>query len=338
MRKLITSLFVITTIIFAVVYVLELNNSKKLEDKLAQKDIEIRKTEQKFAVSSSEAVKLKKKVVEFKEEVAALKTSKEELTAQVKQHTEKLDEVAAEADGKKKDGTAGEKFSEGLAEMMESPEMRDTMRLQLESTLINPVFGNLFKELGLTEEDSEVFRNLLSDRLMVGVSSGMKMMSSNKEERESLKNQITQGEEEIDSMINDLLGKDGFEKYEGYKDTMGERMALSQFNQQLGMSGIGLTPEQNDKLVTAMYDERLVVSKNPDYFDAEKADPGDFDDETVQKSLSQQEKINKGTLERAKLILKADQYEKFDLFLINLQRQREMQLKMARQMFGGGKK
>jgi len=339
MRKFITNLFIVTTVILAVVYIFELRQSASLQEKLTRKENEAKATSEELSVSKTEAVKLKKEVVEIKEEVAALKTSKEELTAQVKQHTEKLDEVAATAaDKEKKDGTAGEKFSEGLAEMMESPEMRDTMRLQLETTLINPVFGNLFKELGLSVEDSEVFRNLLSDRLMVGVSSGMKMMSSNKEEREALKDQIKQGEEEIDSMINDLLGKEGFEKYEGYKDTRGERMALNQFNQQLGLSGIGLTPEQNDKLVSAMYDERLEAQKNPGYFDAEKADPGDFNDEAVQKSLSQQERINKGTLERAKIILKADQYEKFDLFLINLQRQREMQLKMAQQMFGGGKK
>ena len=87
-----------------------------------------------------------------------------------------------------------------------------------------------------------------------------------------------------------------------------------------------------------MYEERLNAEKSPDYFDAEDSDPGDFNDEAVQKSMGQQEKINKGTLTRAKKFLNAEQYEKLDLFLINLQRQREMQLKMAQKMFGGGKK
>jgi len=216
--------------------------------------------------------------------------------------------------------------------------MQDTVRLQLESTLINPVFGNLFNELGLTEDDTEAFKNLLSERMMVGVSAGMKMMTANKEERAALKDQINQGEEEVDSMINDLLGEEGFKEYEAYKETIEERMALNQFNQQLGMSGAALTSDQNDQLVSIMYEERLAAEKSPDYFDAEDSDPGDFNDEVIQKSLDQQERINKGTLSRAKKFLNAEQYEKLDLFLINLQRQREMQLKMAQKMFSGVKK
>ncbi len=336
MRKLITSFFIATTVILAVAYIIELKTSSSLKEKLARKEAEVKETSQELSASKTAAVKLKKEVTEIKKEIATLTEDKENLTAQVKQHAEELDAVAT---GEKKTGkTAADKFSEGLSEMMESPEMRDTMRIQLESTLINPVFGNLFKELELSEEDSEAFRNLLADRLMVGVSSGMKMMSSDKEERAALKEQIKQGEEEIDSMIQDLLGNDGYEKYKEYKDTMGERMACNQFNQQLGMSGLELTPDQNEKLVSAMYEERLAAAKSPDYFDAEKSDPGDFDDEAVQKSLRQQEQINKGTLDRAKKFLKADQYDKLDLFLLNLQRQREMQLKMAQQMFGGGEK
>ena len=337
MRKLITNLFIITTIIFAVVYFMERKNAKNLEEQLAQKEYVIKTTEQELAISKSDAAKLKKAAVEYKEKVAELKSSKEELTAQVKQHTEKLEEIAV-TDEENKEKTAAEKFSSGLSEMMESPEMQDTVRLQLESTLINPVFGNLFKELGLTEDDTEVFKNLLSERMMVGVSSGMKMMSADKEERAALKDQINQGEEEVDSMINDLLGEEGFKEYETYKDTMEERMALNQFNQQLGMSGAALTSDQNDQLVSAMYEERLNAKKSPDYFDMEDSDPSDFNDEAVRKSLSQQERINKGTLSRAKKFLKAEQYEKLDLFLINLQRQREMQLKMAQKMFGGDNK
>ena len=336
MRKLMTNLFVMTTIIFAVVYFMERKNAKKLEEQLAQKEYVIKTTEQELIVSKYDAVKLKKAAIEYKEEVAALKSSKEELETQVKQQTEKLEEIATTGD-ESTDKTAAEKFSSGLSEMMESPEMRDTMRLQLESTLINPVFGNLFKKLGLGEDDTEVFKNLLSDRMMVGVTSGMKMMSSDKEERAALKDQINQGEEEVDSIINDLLGEEGFKEYEAYKNTMGERMALNQFNQQLGMSGEGLTSDQNDKLVSAMYDERLNAEKSPDYFDMENSDPGDFNDEVVQKSLIQQERINKGTLSRAKMFLNTEQYEKLDLFLVNLQRQREMQLKMAQQMFGDKK-
>jgi len=120
MRKLITNLFVITTIIFAVVYFLERKNARSLEEKLVQKENVIKKTEQELAVLKSDATKLKKSAVEYKSKVAELKSSKEKLVNQVKQNTEKLEEIAT-AEDESTDKTAAEKFSSGLSEMMETP-------------------------------------------------------------------------------------------------------------------------------------------------------------------------------------------------------------------------
>ena len=135
---------------------------------------------QELAASKIETVKLKNSVVEYKEEIADLKSSKNELVKQIEQQTEKLESITASTE--KKEETAGEKFASGFAEMMKSPEMQETMRMQIESTLINPVFGSLIKELGLDEMDAETFRNLLSHRFMIGASSGMKMMKADKEQ------------------------------------------------------------------------------------------------------------------------------------------------------------
>ena len=118
---------------------------------------------------------------------------------------------------------------------------------------------------------------------------------------------------------------------------MGERMALNQFSQQLAMSDSNLTPEQKDGLIAAMYEERLNASKSSDYFDAQDADIGDFNDTNMEKYQNQLQTINDKTLDRSKKILDDKQLEKFELFLINLQRQQEMQLKMAQKMFGNKK-
>ena len=173
MKKLITILFIVSTTILAVAYILELNNSKKLREQLNEKNLEIKDAVQELAVSKFETVKLKNSVVEYKEEITDLKNSKNELATQAKQQTEKLENAAA-ATEETKEETAGEKFASGLAKMMKSPEMQETMRMQIENTLINPVFGSLIKELGLDEMDAETFRNLLSHRFMIGTSSGMK--------------------------------------------------------------------------------------------------------------------------------------------------------------------
>jgi len=336
MKNVITILFVAATILFAGLYVLEINNSKKIEEQLAQKEQAINETVQKLADSKSAAVKLKSSVEEYKEEVAALKNSKEELTSQIAQQAEKLETQTDEAETNK-DESAGKKFATGLAEMMDSPEMQETMKMQLETTVINPVFGNLIKELGLDEMDSETFRDLLAHRFMVGASAGIKMMNADKEQRAELKQQIKQGEETVDAMIKDVLGEEGNKKYEEYKNTIGERMACNQFSQQLSLSGSTITPEQNNQLVSAMHNAKLEAQKSGDYFNAEDADPGDFDDANVQKFQQQQQLINNKTLAQSKEILNEKQYEKFELFLVNLQKQQEMQLKMAQKMFGSKK-
>ena len=337
MKKFITILFVASTIILAVAYVLELNNSKTLQGQLDERNLEIKDTVQELAVSKTETVKLKKTVIDFKEEVADLKSSKEELAAHVEQQADKLEDVAA-ASEEKKEESAGEKFASGLAEMMDSPEMQETIRMQIENALINPVFGDFIKDLGMDEMDTETFRNLLSHRFMIGASAGMKLMSSDKEQRAELKEQVKLEEETVDSMIKEMLGEEKFKEFEEYKNTMGERMALNQFNQQLGMYGSNLTTEQNNQLVSAMHEARLEAQKEASYFNAENADISDFNDENLQKHQDQQQAINSKTLERSKKILDDKQFEKFELFLINLQRQQEMQLKMAQKMFGKDKK
>jgi len=337
MKKVITILFIVSTFILAVGYVFELNNSKKLQKQLDEINLEIKDTEQELAASKTEAVKLKKTVVDYKEEVVDLKSSKEELAAQIDQQTDKLEDIAA-ATEEKKDESAGEKFASGLAEMMETPEMQETIRMQIENSLINPVFGEFIKNLGMDEMDTETFRNLLSHRFMIGASAGMKMMNSDKEQRAELTEQIKQEEGTVDSMIKEMLGEEKFKEFEEYKNTMGERMALNQFGQQLGMSGASLSSEQNNQLVTAMHEARLEAQKGANYFNAENADISDFHDYNLQKYQDQQQAINSKTLERSKKILDDKQFEKFELFLINLQRQQEMQLKMAQKMFGKDKK
>jgi len=336
MKKLITILLAVATIIFAAAYIFELNNSKKLQNQLNERKFEINDTVKALTASKTEAVKLKNAVVDYKEEVADLKSSQEKLAEQIKQQNLKLEDTADTTE-KEKEKTAEEKFASGLAEMMDSPEMQETMRMQIENALINPIFGDFIKNLGLDEMDAETFRGLLSHRFMIGASAGMKMMNSDKEQREELKQQIEQEEKTVDSMIEEMLGEEKYKEYEEYKDTMGERMALNQFNQQLGISGSSLTKEQKDQLVNAMYEERLNASKSSDYFDAKDADIEDFNDTNMEKYQNQLQAINNKTLERSKKILDDTQLEKFELFLINLQRQQEMQLKMAQKMFGNKK-
>ena len=337
MKKLITILFIVSTTILAVTYILELNNSKKLREQLNEKNLEIKDAVQELAVSKTETVKLMKTIVDYKEEIADLKSSKNELAIQVEQQTEKLENVAAETEKNKKE-TAGEKFASGLAKMMKSPEMQETMRMQIENTLINPVFGSLIKELGLDEMDTEIFRNLLSHRFMIGASSGMKMMKADKEQKDALKEQIKNEQKVVDSMIKEMLGDVDYKKYEGYMDSMEDRVVCNKINQQLLLSGENLTTEQNNRLVKVMGDERLKLKEEENFPEMKNSNPFDWTENQMEKYLQQKRKLNDNTVKNSGEILNENQQNALELFLENQLRLQETQLKMAQKMFGKEKK
>ena len=333
MRKLATNLFVITTILFVVLYFFERKKCQKLELKLEQKELATKTAEQKLVTEKATRKTAEKAIKEYKSNIAKLKSSKEKLTEEVQQHTEKLEEITEASEE-----NSAEKFASGLSEMLDSPEMQDMIRVQLENTLINPVFGTLIEEFGFSDIDSETFKTLLADRFMIGASTGMKMISSDKDQQAELKDQIKQEEEAVDSMIKEMLGQEDYNKYENYIDTIEDRMVCKQFNQQIAMSGENLLPGQNEQLIEIMQSEREKLKAEEDFPEMKDTNPFDWTEEETEKFLQQKQKLNENTLSKSSKILNKKQQTAFELFLENQLRVQEKQLIMTKGMFGKGKK
>ena len=325
MRKLTKSIFIIIITVLCVLYILQLNKNSRQKSRFEEKII--KKNEKLKNMSRAE------------NQIFELNAATNKLNLQLKKQSIKFANLLSEKEQESIETSPKEEnkqpdFTAGLADMMETPEMQDMMRVQLENTLVNPVYGNLIKEFNLNDMDSEVFRNLLTEKVMANYEAGMQMLKGvDKEKKEEIDNATREQKESVNSMIKELIGEENYEKYEDYQQTETERMMCSQFNNLLTTKGNNLTPEQNENLVDIMYEERKSEANFPEYIELESITPENLNEETLRKYLNQQEKINKRTSDRVQSILTVEQIKAFESFQFNLLRQQEAQMKMGMSMF-----
>lgn len=241
-------------------------------------------------------------------------------------------DAAAAAPEKK---TAGAQFTDSLATMMRNPEMKDAIREQLKVAL-DPIYGPLIRELNLSPEEAEAFRDLLVERQVAVMDMSMDLMKPgmDSEQRKELTGRIDEERNKVNDMIRELLGDGQYERYKAYQETEQERLSLSQFKQQLVMADTSIDRTQEDQLVQAMADERKDMAKDPAYLDLQKEPPSGFTQEIADRWAKQQAMYNERVLQRAAGILGKQQLDAFRTFQENQMRLQQMQMKMAVSMFG----
>lgn len=226
--------------------------------------------------------------------------------------------------------TGGKGMTGMLKEMMDDPEMRKGL-MQQQKLAMNMVYGSMIKDLGLTPEESDKFKELLINKQM----DAMSFAGDGKGGTISAENQkkLVDQQKEADAKIKDLLGDKRFAQYQDYNETIGERMALDQFAAQTP----SLTPEQKDQLLAVTKEEKKRVPEQSGI----PADPAAQgmkalqSDEAMEKVLQQQTELNARVLERSRGVLSQEQFDQLAAFQtgqINMQR---MGLQMARKMIGG---
>jgi hypothetical protein len=230
----------------------------------------------------------------------------------------------------------GKGFGAMFSKMMKDPAMKEMMRSQ-QRTMVNKMYGPLFKDLNLSGEQKEKFMQLLLDQQMSSMDKADTFFDSDgkfdpAKIAEATKAQETQGTEEIKA----LLGDDQFAYYQDYKKTMGDRMQLEQLKDQLDGTKSALKDNQMKDLLLLIADER---SKNPSLIsedsptsaaDLEKM----FSADGFEKQLQSQEEMNQRVIARAGPILNQEQlqaYADFQKQQLNMQR---LGMTMAREMFG----
>jgi len=336
MKKFFTQILILVVICLTGLYFWQSKQLKESKEEIKELQVltdKIPAYEASLKRLKTEKSEYAKKVEKFKQEIEKNEQEISKLQTEISETTDELTNAAATA---KEEEKSGNKLLSGISDMLENPEMRDAIRSQIKAAQITPIYGSLIKKMNLSPDKEEALMDLIADKLLVGADAIKSLSSGDETAYEEVIKNINKQKEEVNQQIKDLLGEDAYKEYEKYSNTEGERMIVSQFNQQLSFSDApALTEEQNEMLVKIMKEENDAIKKNPDYVNTEDLPPSKMNDDLISDILFQQIDANKKIKDRAKTVLSPEQFMKFEDYQESFVKQMEMGLKMSAQMFGG---
>jgi hypothetical protein len=234
------------------------------------------------------------------------------------------------------DAEADKGMGDMMSKMMKDPAMREMIRSQQKS-LMKTMYGALFKDLKLSADDQKKLTDLMIDGQLGGVDHMGDFFSKDDAARTNAMNAVTTQQKKVNDDIKSLLGEEKFAQYEAYQKSVGDRLVLNQFQQQLGDTP--LRDDQMKQLLQLMTDEK---ARTPPVFSEDPAHAAETysqlaSEEALNKHFKWQEEYNKRVLEGAARVLTPEQMKEFTEFQESQMNQQRLGLKMAREMFGAGK-
>ena len=231
----------------------------------------------------------------------------------------------------------------GVAKMFNDPKMREMIKSQQKMVMgpmIEKQYGDLFKQLKMSADESGQLKKLLTDKMLAGADAGMAMMDGSVDaaQRAELTKQMKSEQEDYDAQIKQFFG-DGYDSYKNYEKTVPDRMVVSQFGDALS-GDAALQPDQQAQLIQALNEERTGFKWTTDFSDQSKP-PADgnyaamFTEEKLDKFTQEKEKFDQQFLARAQKILSPEQFKQYAQFQKTQRDMQIMGMKMAAQMFGG---
>jgi hypothetical protein len=227
-------------------------------------------------------------------------------------------------------GGAVSNYFSSLAGMMKDPQMKEMIRIQQKMAL-DKMYGSLSRYLTLPADKLEALKELLADRQMALTEAGMSMMTGAGDRKQAAEEAKTV-KTDYDKKIQDLLGPQDHEVFQDYEKTVGERMQLQMFKEALPADA-ALTEQQEDDLITAMYEERKTLPASS-LMNNKTPDPSQLTEERIAEALKEIEQLQQRYAERAAAILSAAQLEQFTKWQQQWSTMQAAGLKMAAAMFG----
>jgi hypothetical protein len=229
-------------------------------------------------------------------------------------------------------------FGDALAKMMEDPAMKKMMRQQ-QMAMMDTMYGPLFKQLGLSPEEIAGFKEKLIDNQMGGVENASALFGGDADpakRAEAIKS-IAEKHKAGEEQLKEFLGEERYGQYKDYQETLGERMTLNQFQQQLSGGESALSQDQNAQLLAIMNEER---KNSPTLYGADP-DPAQLEamlsEEKMKEHFEQQERLNQRIAERARAVLSQEQLESLTSFQKSQLDMQRFGMQMAIQFMGGKK-
>lgn len=236
---------------------------------------------------------------------------------------------------------AARRMMNSMAQMMENPTMNKVM-VASQRGVIGALYSDMIDSLGLTEDETSYFMELLMYRQMQQMDLSMKMMGGNMsdEEKTAMADDLIEVDKTVKAEMEKFLNNpEDYEEFEFYEKTMGERMMLSQMEQTLTDPNAALSDETYNELLTMMHDEKTGFNFTTDLSDQENRDlsPARFSKDNLQAYASDMDNLNGKMIQKAETLLTPEQLAAFETTIQSMAEMQKAQLEMAAQMFGGGK-
>lgn len=244
------------------------------------------------------------------------------------------------AGGDKSNGADGE-FGKLLSKMMEDPQTKKFIREQ-QRMVMDQLYAPLIKQLDLKPDDANKFKELLADTAMRGAERATSLFGSGSEtNRADAMTALSDEVKSDDAKVKELLGETGYAQYKDYQMTVGERMQLNLFRQQLGGGEAALTDPQTEQLLVMMKEEKENSLAAGQAVFTPSQDPATIQamltDDQTDRFIQTQEGVNDRVYERAKTVLSPKQLEAFSRFQTNQLQMMRLGVSMARKFMGGAK-
>ena len=275
-----------------------------------------------------------KQVAQFATVTTALRTNESALRSNATALAERIKAVATDTEGEGK----GAAWGEMIGKMMKDPAMREMMREQ-QKVMINMMYGGLFKELNLSPEDKDKFKELLTESQMGKVAATQSLLGGTQDEATTAaaKQSVADAKKQSEADIKALLGEGRYAQYEDYQKNVGERMQLDQLKTQLAGENAPLRDEQTAQLLKIMKEEKLALPPAISPEQSEMPDKNTFTPEKVDEQLKWMAQYNARVTERARTTLTPDQFIYYQKFQEQQASMAKLGMEMARQLFGGEK-
>lgn len=224
-----------------------------------------------------------------------------------------------------------EKELESFKDYMKDPNYKNNIRQSIEAH-----YSPLFKKLNLSDDQLEKFKDILVNNTMAYSNFYIELQnvtaSDAEEKRDEFKLRAEELKKEHEAEVIKLIGKDGFEEYEIYNETAGERSTLYQFTESVS-SDFSLTEDQMEQLLNAMYEARKnVIYENID--DNYRFRSEMYDEGYIARMLDYDSRKAEAYLTAAQNILSPSQIEQFKIYLEKQHDQYESSMKMQALKYG----
>lgn len=279
--------------------------------------------EEQLAETASENAKLSKALSDANDKASALESESAQLRAARALSGAHLEPEAAATPAGDKPKPKGN----FIAQMFKDPQMRKLLAAQ-QANALRGLYSDFLKEAHLTPDQTDRFFQLLQDRQMALMDSSANMMSGGQVDPKA----VSAATDTADAALKDLLGPDQFAQYQDFEKTLGSRMQIQQFNQQLAGEGMPLQDYQNTALTQIMSQENASIPS----FKNNPQDLANMSQSDVDQYSQQIDATNQRIYNRAMSVLTPPQLSAFASYQKNMAAAQLAGLKMAQQMMNNG--